>query len=374
MAKRCLVYVAAAATVLVLTPTAVLAQRTPSILRIGDVVTGVSADGSALAGYSVVGDGLQMTRWTESGGIAFLGPGAAFDISRDGTTLVGSRDNGVSTRAVRWTAGTGIVELGQLPGAGGAAFSEAYDVSADGSVIVGLADTDAPFGLPLYGFRWTAATGMRRLNDRPGGEDLAQASAISADGQVTVGYADTAAGIRAVRWLGEFGGAFDMGLPPGRSGFTEARHVSGDGNVVVGVWGTGLENEAFRWTVSGGYEMLGDLPGGILDSFANATNFDGSVIVGSGNPGDDVPDQPFYWTRERGLRPFVDVLTEAGIDFSGWRQFVELRDLSDDGLVIGGTGILADGTTAGFRVVIPAPSCAALLGLGGVLAGRRRRA
>lgn len=357
---------------LLVAPNVARAQRVPRLDRIGDSVTGVSADGSAIAGFAVVGDTIEMTRWTESGGLAFLGVGAAFDISRDGNTLVGSRFNGTTTRAARWTADAGIVELGQLTGAGTASFNEAYDVSADGSVIVGLADTNATFGVPMLGFRWTSATGMRTLGDLPGGQVLAQASAISADGQVTVGYADGADGVRAVRWLGTSTSAQSMGLPTGRSGFTEAKHVSGDGQVVVGVWGDGFENEAFRWTESDGYELLGDFAGGLLDSVATATNFDGAVIVGTGNPGDDLPDEPFYWTRERGLRPFSDVLTEAGIDFSAWDRFVELRDLSDDGLVIGGTGLLLDGTFAGFRVVLPAPSCVALMGLGGLLAAGRR--
>jgi uncharacterized membrane protein len=352
------------------------AQRTPSIVQIGGGVTGVSADGSTLAviAESVDFNGfIEMSRWTGPGGLQLLGLGAAFDISRDGNTLVGSRFNGVQERAVRWTAGGGIVELGQLPGAGSNAYSAAYDVSADGSVIVGQADTNTPFGLPILGFRWTSATGMQALNDLPGGNVLAQASAISADGQVTVGYAEGTNGVRAVRWMGSSATPQDMGLPQGLTGFTEARRVSGDGQVVVGVWGNGFENEAFRWTVSGGYELLGDFPGGLRDSVATATNADGSVIVGTGNPGDDVPDEPFYWTRDRGLLPFSDVLTEAGIDFSAWDRFVELRDLSDDGLVIGGTGVLLDGTFAGFRAVIPAPSSLALLAMSGLLATRRHR-
>lgn len=356
-----------------LLPGLALAQRTPSIVRVGGAVTGVSADGLTVAGLAESGGFIEMSRWTTGGGLQLLGLGAAFDISRDGGTLVGSRFNGVQERAVRWTAGGGIVELGQLPGAGGNAFSAAYDVSADGSVIVGQADTNSQFGLPIVGFRWTSATGMTALNDLPGGNVLAQASAISADGQVTVGYAEGANGVRAVRWLGSSPTPQDMGLPPGLTGFTEARHVSGDGQVVVGVWGDGLENEAFRWTLSGGYELLGDFAGGLRDSVATATNADGSVIVGTGNLGEDVPDEPFYWTAQQGLQPFSSVLIQAGIDYSEWARFVELRDLSDDGLVIGGTGVLQDGTFAGFRVVIPAPSSVSLIALGGLLAARRRR-
>lgn len=357
---------------------AAVASFTPparaSITRIADTVTGVSADGTAVAGLSIIENDVQMVRWTPSGGTVALGVGAAFDISRDGTVLVGSRFTGNVSRAVRWTSGTGIVPLGQIPGSGTGALSEAYDVSADGSVIIGLSDTNSQPGPPLVAFRWTSATGMRALEDLPGGTLSAQASAISADGQVTVGFATGSSGVRAVRWLGNTTAPIDMGLPPGLTGFTEARHVSGDGQVIVGVWGNGLMNEAFRWTQADGYELLGDFAGGLVDSIATATNADGSVVVGTGNPGDELPDEPFYWTRARGLRSFRDVLTEAGVDFSAWQSFTELRDLSDDGLVIVGNGVLLDGTFAGFRVVLPAPSTACVpLAAGGILAARRRR-
>ncbi len=345
-----------------------------SITRIADTVTGVSADGSVVSGFGLVDDDVQMIRWTASGGAVALGTGAAFDVSRDGRVLVGTRFSGNVTRAVRWTSETGIVPLGQIPGSGTGAFSEAYDVSGDGSVIVGITDTNSQPGPPLVGFRWTSATGMRALEDLPGGTLSAQASAISADGQVTVGFATGSAGVRAVRWLGNNTAPIDMGLPPGLSGFTEARHVSGDGRVVVGVWGNGLMNEAFRWTQADGYELLGDFAGGLVDSIATATNADGSVVVGTVNPGDELPDEPFYWTRAGGLRSFRDVLIEAGVDVSAWRSFIDIRDLSDDGLVVVGNGVLRDGTFAGFRVVLPAPSTACVpLAAGGILAARRRR-
>lgn len=343
---------------------------------IGATATGVSADGSVVAGYVSVNDEFEMYRWTSDEGLATLGRGVAFDISRDGSVLVGSRFNGLVNRAVRWSASTGIVELGQLPGVGpaGTLFTEGYDVSADGSVVVGLADASTAAGPPFRGFRWTSATGMTALGDIPGGAVFSQASAISADGQTIVGFSEGPSGQRAVRWLAGNATPVSMGLPPDRLGFTEARHVSGDGNVVVGVWGNGAENEAFRWTASTGYELLGDLPGGIVDSFANATNADGSVIVGSGNPGDTLPDEPFYWTPSHGMRTLRDVLIANQIDFSQWDQFVELRDLSDDGLTMVGTGVLKDGSFAGFRVVLPEPaSLAAFAASAGLLLSRRPR-
>lgn len=349
------------------------------IEQIGLLANGVSANGSVVVGAIERSDGfLGMFRWTTTNGLLDLGVGVAQEVSRDGTTVVGDRFNGSVNRAVRWTAGTGVVELGQLPGAGapGSAGSNGIDVSADGSVIVGLANTSSVGGPPFRGFRWTAASGMTTLGDLPGGFNFSQARSISGDGQTIVGVSNVsgAGGDRAVRWLGSNPTPIDMGLPPGLSGFTEARGVSGDGSVIVGVWGTDVENEAFRWTESGGYQLLGDLPGGLNDSYATATNFDGSVIIGVGNPGLDLPDEAFYWTPADGMRTFRDVLLANSIDASAWRTFDLLNDLSDDGRVVVGSGTLLDGSVAGFRVVIPAPSTGAMLVGAGLLASRRRRA
>ena len=68
---------------------------------------------------------------------------------------------------------------------------------------------------------------------------------------------------------------------------THATAISGDGKVVVGWSGLLFKEidstrgcEAFRWTAFEGMRGLGCLPGDI-DSFAQAVNYDGSVIVGT---------------------------------------------------------------------------------------------
>jgi probable HAF family extracellular repeat protein len=82
----------------------------------------------------------------------------AFGVSADGSVVVGVAENAAGqTRAFRWTAADGMQDLGTL----GGSESEAWGVSADGSVVVGWAENAA--GIPRA-FRWTAAGGMEDLN------------------------------------------------------------------------------------------------------------------------------------------------------------------------------------------------------------------
>ena len=73
--------------------------------------------------------------------------------------------------------------------------SGAYGVSADGSVVVGMATSPGGFE---HAFRWTAATGMVLLPDLGGG--WSAAFSVSADGQVVVGVTTTAAMTAPFRW------------------------------------------------------------------------------------------------------------------------------------------------------------------------------
>jgi probable HAF family extracellular repeat protein len=63
-------------------------------------------------------------------------------------------------------------------------FSNADDVSADGSVLVGRASSASG----AEAFRWTSGGGMVGLGDLPGGGFESTAEAVSADGSTVVGY------------------------------------------------------------------------------------------------------------------------------------------------------------------------------------------
>ena len=101
-------------------------------------------------------------------------------------------------RAFRWMSGGGMQDLGSLGGSS----STAYDVSADGSVVVGSSGGRA--------FRWTELGGMEDLNLTyvymltclvTPDSDLREARAISSDGRYIVGVGYNAATRREEAFL-----------------------------------------------------------------------------------------------------------------------------------------------------------------------------
>ncbi len=149
------------------------------------MANGVSADGSVIVGYSF-GSNSMAFYWTNNGGMVPLGNGSDYvnlsveAISSDGLTVIGQG----GSHAARWTAQEGMVSLGLLPGVT-SGNSYAYDVSADGSVIVG--DSSSLVALHNEAFRWTSDAGMIGLG-LPDGAYSSKANGVSADGSIVVGY------------------------------------------------------------------------------------------------------------------------------------------------------------------------------------------
>jgi probable HAF family extracellular repeat protein len=196
-----------------------------------------------------------------------------------------------------------MVGLGDLPG--GAFRSQAYGLSADGSVIVGTSTVGGTeFEVEDEAFRWTEPEGMVGLGDLTGGAFLSKAYDVSADGSVVVGFGSSASG-----------------------------------------------EEALRWTEAEGMVGLGDLPGGVYSSVASALSADGSIVLGHGHS--DSGREVFIWDRVRGMRNLHDVLVnDLGLDLTGWTQ-LHVADVSASGRVIVGDGTNPSGDIEAWRVVLP---------------------
>lgn len=245
----------------------------------------VSADGSMIAGtaYFAVGPGQtvgEAYRWTAGSGTTLLGhltvPGWNTErsevrgMSADGSVMVGESGTWTYGRAFRWTEGGGMVSLGTL----GGEYSYASAVSADGSIVVGGSVNGS---LGWEAFRWTESGGMEGLGDFTGGSFYSAAYDVSANGSVIVGTGSSASGQEAFRWT-ESGGMVGLGAGT-------ARGVSADGSIVVGASGS----EAFLWTATLGMVSLRDYLidlGLDLSDWdlveATAISDDGYTIVGTG--------------------------------------------------------------------------------------------
>jgi probable HAF family extracellular repeat protein len=144
----------------------------------------------------------------------------AYGVSGDGGTVVGLAWISAGTaHAFRWTSATGVVDLGSSGGS-----SRANGVNGDGSVIVGW-DAD-----PMTGVRRAARWVNGALTvDTP--MDVAEHYNVSADGTVAVGVI----GKNAMRW-DSARGPQDLGQLPGTGifGSAIAQDVSDDGQIVVG--------------------------------------------------------------------------------------------------------------------------------------------
>lgn len=167
--------------------------------------------------------------------------------------------------------------------------SIAYEVSDDGSVVVGMAPWDGAGGNNAA-FRWTSQEGMIALGDLPGGSDMNWATGVSSDGSVIVGTADSALGTEVFRWA-EDTGMVGIGDLPGGEFWSMDGEVSADGLVIVGSSrsGEGVQGwEAFRWTSEEGLAGLGRGPNG---SSAHGVSADGSVVVGA-------DEGACYWSQD----------------------------------------------------------------------------
>jgi probable HAF family extracellular repeat protein len=305
----------------------------------GSAATAISSDGGVVVGIARTAQGIPHPfRWTPAGGMVDLvifrngSMAQATGVSSDGSVVVGFGDlEDGSVHAFRWTAEEGLVDLGLLAGAD---FAEAQAVSADGLVIVGL--SGQPQGVGTFqAFRWTAATGMQGLGVL-GTDATSLATGVSDDGSVITGTSNDSTGTvgHAFIWTAA-AGIQSIGHLTG-GGITNAHGLSGNGLAAVGIGDSSEGVRAFRWTAQGGMTSLGIVPGA-LQSTAQCTNEDGSVVGGSCPLSSNVTIASL-WTQATGMVDVNTLLSSAGANLTGWR-LVEVRGANGVGSIIAGAAV-----------------------------------
>lgn len=197
---------------------------------------------------------------------------------------------------------------------------------------------------------------FRGLGDSAGGVGGEKAYEVSADGTVVVGCVEGLYADEAFRWT--LAGGLE-GLDFLSGGDTScALGVSADGSVVVGYSAAGDEREAFRWTPSSGMSGLGDLPGGAVRSTAHGVSDDGAMVVGVGHT--DSGNEAFIWIRGTLFNLRTWLIDTLHLDLSGW-TLTEARRISADGSTIIGYGLNPDGDREAWVAHIGAKTSAPIL-------------
>jgi len=258
-------------------------------------------------------------------GLGFLPGGTysqAWGVSADGSVVTGFSSSSAGTEAFLWTAETGMVGLGDLPS--DTVSSLGYNISADGSTIVGQGSPVWP--RHIEAFRWKSSTGMIGLGSLGSTSDRSVANAASGDGSIVVGWSEGSSSPQSIReafrWT-DSDGMVGLGVLSGGTD-SSASDISFDGTVIVGSSKSSFGYEAFRWTAETGMVGLGDLSGGDYSSGANAVSSDVSVIVGTASS--SFGTEAFRWTAETGMIGLGDL---PGDVFSS-----QATDVSRDGSIV----------------------------------------
>jgi uncharacterized membrane protein len=328
----------------------------------------VSGDGTTVVGSSSVDSRSTAFRWQRDTGLSALGgvlagSTRAFDVSDDGSVIVGELHS--CTRnlgAFRWRADgdTADVQLLVFHDPPETSYTRVSAVSGDGSRLLGqILDYDTHAA-----WTWTETEGLRYVVENSAVELVA----LSDDGSVMagrdLGY-DTSSPYpypipEAVRWTSQDGLERLAEAPAPKVGFAHA--ITPDGTTIVGtiVGPTGLALEMMRWTSETGLQLLGnEVSGGPSDAHsavATSLSDDASFLVGHARYGDLNDTIAILWDEIHGLRdPKTLLQTDYGLDLSGW-SLEDAVDISGDGRVIVGNGTNPAGQREGWVVVIPEPA------------------
>lgn len=343
-------------------------------LGAGNTPTAVSNGGAFVAGTNAS----QYFSWSAGTGLSLIGgvaPGSGVGgqagISGDGRYISGTfRDAANSNLATmsRYDRTTGAwTALPSLGAASGTETSSGWGMSADGNSVVGLGWISAGGANAI---QWNASTGTTtNLGTSVAGRS-SRANAVSGDGSVVAGWQDGTTGFRqAAVWTN---GVQQVLSGPGGELLSEAGDVSTNGQWVVGGANSGTGNRTWRWSAATGTQFLTSIFDATWSGSATAIA-DNGTILGFHRPfGPAVFGQGFIWTESTGMVNLTSYVQSQGVVLPSGTVLSLPLAVSADGLTFAGLG---RGTTGSFGwvVTIPSPGSLAVLGLAGVMAGRRRR-
>lgn len=282
---------------------------------------------------------------------------AARVISADGKVLGGSTNSaptGSYISSAIWTDdGTTVTMLGFLGRTDYLGGNVGVNcLSTDGSVAYGFVQQNAG---PSFAFRYTTAGGMMSI----GSNITPSPHSTSWDGSVVVGDSYNGDNEAAVRYtytgLGPTGGTITVlpALPGGT--WTSPIAMTPDATMAVGVSDSpGFANgQLVRWHEGGLTEALGT-PDPALDLVGNlgGVTADGSVIAIAGWDPISGANVASYIRNPSGWFKLQDLLTDAGVDMTGW-SLDDAIGISGDGTLVYGSG-QHNGNSEGFVAEFPA--------------------
>jgi uncharacterized membrane protein len=321
----------------------------------GGWATDVSDDGAVIVGNLAAY--YEPFRWTAQTGVVPLGrssvavlgigggiPGVSADGSGISSTILGA-DSTYATQG-RWRTGDGWTEtMPPVPPDGGlldGSYGSAWDISRDGSTVVGFYwRPGQPDGV-AHASAWTEADGLVDLGSSG---NQSRASGANHDGSVVVGFDENPVSgeRRPAAWVGE---TLHILSPP--DGVGEGQAVTADGTIAVGKQYDPVSRihaaAMWRWNGAGwdGTEILGWLPGTFAMSgqvVANGVTSDGSLVVGWNSfAGDPFYTTGFLWTEAGGMVPVEEFLADHGIPPDPGFDIRSLNGVTPDGTVIIGDG------------------------------------
>lgn len=232
-----------------------------------------------------------------------------------------------SRKWAAWAAVSSWAAIGSVAAAAAPAY---YDLgpSANVSGLSGNGGVASGYFTAGQFFHWTPSAGVTLIGGVAPGDGVGGSAAISEDGNFIGGNTRDANDLSQMSRYNRSTASWQLlggiGASSGGEG-SSAWGLSGDGQVVVGLgWVSGGSANAIRWTSPGPTQNLGTtVPGN--SSRANATNGDGSVIVGWQDT--ELGRQAAIWNG--GVQTVL---------FDGADPLLEASDVSSDGKWVVGQG------------------------------------